>query len=71
MTLSVSDTGAGLQGEAATRAGEAFFTTKPKGTGLGLSTSRTIAALHKGRLWHGPNEAAGAGTVFSLSLPAA
>ena len=69
VTVTVADRGAGLTGEAQTRAGEAFFTTKPNGTGLGLSTSRTIAALHKGRLWHAPRE--GGGTVFSLSVPAA
>ena len=69
VTITVADTGAGMTGEAAARAGEAFFTTKPDGTGLGLSTSRTIAALHKGRLWHAPQE--GGGTVFSLSVPTA
>ena len=69
VTLTVADTGAGMTGEASARAGEAFFTTKSTGTGLGLSTCRTIAALHKGRLWHAPRE--GGGTVFSLSLPRA
>ena len=69
VTISVADTGTGLTPEARARAGEAFFTTKRTGTGLGLSTSRTIAALHKGRLWHAPRE--GGGTTFSLSLPQA
>jgi signal transduction histidine kinase len=69
VTVTVADRGPGLAPEASARAGEAFFTTKAEGTGLGLSTSRTIAALHKGRLWHAPRE--GGGTVFSLSLPAA
>ena len=69
VTVTVADTGSGMTPEAGTRAGEAFFTTKRTGTGLGLSACRTIAALHKGRLWHAPNE--GGGTVFSLSMPRA
>ena len=67
VTVTVADTGGGMTPEAGARAGEAFFTTKRTGTGLGLSACRTIAALHKGRLWHAPNE--GGGTVFSLSVP--
>ena len=69
VTVTVADTGPGMTAEASARAGEAFFTTKRTGTGLGLSACRTIAALHKGRLWHGPRE--GGGTVFSLSVPQA
>lgn len=69
VTVTVADTGPGMSAEASARAGEAFFTTKPTGTGLGLSACRTIAALHKGRLWHAPGE--GGGTVFSLSVPRA
>ena len=69
VTVTIEDTGAGMGAEARARAGEAFFTTKKTGTGLGLSACRTIAALHKGRLWHTPRE--GGGTVFSLSLPKA
>ena len=67
VTLTMADTGPGMSAEAQARAGEAFFTTKKTGTGLGLSACRTIAALHKGRLWHAPRE--GGGTVFSLSVP--
>ena len=65
--VTVADTGPGMSQEARARAGEAFYTTKRTGTGLGLSTCRTIAALHKGRLWHAPRE--GGGTVFSLTVP--
>ena len=67
--VTVADTGPGMSAEAEERAGEAFFTTKAAGTGLGLSACRTIAALHKGRLWHAPN--VGGGTVFSLTVPQA
>lgn len=69
VTITVADTGSGMTPEASAKAGDAFFTTKATGTGLGLSACRTIAALHKGRLWHAPR--AGGGTVFSLSLPKA
>ena len=48
----VLDTGAGVSGEALTRAFEPFFTTKAKGagTGLGLSISKQIVAAHHGML---------------------
>ena len=65
--VEVADTGPGMSAEASARAGEAFYTTKRTGTGLGLSACRTIAALHKGRLWHRPGQ--GGGTVFCLSVP--
>jgi signal transduction histidine kinase len=48
--LSVCDTGAGLSQEAASQAGDAFYTTKISGLGMGLSISKTILAQFGGRL---------------------
>ncbi len=50
--VSVSDTGPGLSGEAAARAFEPYFTTKPsgRGTGLGLPICRTIVQAFGGEI---------------------
>lgn len=64
----VTDTGPGLDSDAAEHAFEPFFTTKPDGTGLGLAASRAIAELHGGRL---DIEPAPTGASFLLRLPLA
>jgi len=64
--LTVADTGPGLQGGAATRAFEPFFSTKSAGMGLGLAICRSIVERHEGTL-----EAASAqprGAVFRVRL---
>ncbi|MBL8831984.1 MAG: hypothetical protein JNL71_06305 [Rhodospirillales bacterium] len=50
--ISVTDTGPGLSGEAAARAFEPYFTTKPsgRGTGLGLPICRTIVQAFGGEI---------------------
>lgn len=45
--LRVEDEGTGMDGEALTRIGEPFFTTKPKGRGLGLPATLGILRAHK------------------------
>jgi signal transduction histidine kinase len=67
LSISVSDTGAGLSADEAERIFEAFFTTKPQGTGMGLSISRRIAESHGGQLTVSPN--AGRGATFQFTLP--
>ena len=69
VTLSVSDTGPGIPAEDLPRLFEPYFTRKEGGTGLGLAIARRIAEEHGGRL--GVESAPGAGTTFTLSLPAA
>jgi PAS domain S-box-containing protein len=67
VTISVSDTGAGLRPNEAARIFEPFFTTKVHGTGMGLSISRFIVESHGGRLYATDNSPRGA--RFFLTLP--
>jgi len=70
--LSVSDNGAGLDGETLARVFDPFFTTKPpgRGTGQGLSICRNIVeGRHGGRLTL--DGAPGAGARATVELPAA
>jgi two-component system sensor histidine kinase RegB len=57
-----------MSAEAARRAGEPFFTTKPSGEGLGLGLflARTIAEQHGGTLRFESKD----GTTAILELPA-
>jgi signal transduction histidine kinase len=57
VTFVVLDDGAGISAEAAERATEPFFTTKPegKGTGLGLAIANEIVKHHCGSLTLGPS----------------
>lgn len=69
--VTVSDTGQGMDREAAEKCFDPFFTTKPigKGTGLGLSTTYGIIKSHEGLISvdSRPNR----GTTFKIHLPAA
>jgi signal transduction histidine kinase len=67
----VDDDGAGITPEAALRAAEPFFTTKPpgEGTGLGLAIAREIIHHHRGTLSIAPLP--GRGTRARVRVPAA
>ena len=69
--MTVSDTGQGMDRQAAEKCFDPFFTTKPigKGTGLGLSTTYGIIKSHEGLISvdSRPNR----GTTFKIHLPAA
>lgn len=65
--VAVCDRGRGLQGEAAERLFEPFFSTKPFGLGMGLPISRSILEWHGGRLWVDKN--ADRGACFRFTLP--
>ena len=68
----VTDDGAGISSEAAARAKEPFFTTKPEGigTGLGLAIATEIVKSHRGELTIGPNPS-GKGTRALIEIPIA
>ena len=69
--IAVADTGPGIPPEVQDRLFEPFVTTKAEGngTGLGLSTVATDVERHEGRI--GFTTAAGSGTTFRITLPAA
>lgn len=70
VTLSVADTGVGMDEATQAAAFQPFFTTKPpgQGTGLGLANVQAIVAALGGRV--GLASALGRGTVFEIILPA-
>ncbi len=69
ITISVSDTGGGIDNVHLSRIFDPFFTTKPvgEGTGLGLSIAFGIVDRHNGRI--NATSEMGKGTTFQVSLP--
>jgi C4-dicarboxylate-specific signal transduction histidine kinase len=67
VTMTVKDSGVGVDPALFDKLFEPFFTTKPEGMGMGLSVSRSIVESHGGRLWASSNE--GQGASFHVSLP--
>jgi two-component system sensor kinase FixL len=69
VTISVEDTGSGIDDSVAAQLFQPFITSKPSGMGIGLSISRTIIEAHGGRIWCEANPAGG--TIFRFTLPKA
>ncbi len=70
VALSVADTGRGMSAETLARVFDPFFTTRRgRGTGLGLSLSQTLVTRAGGVI--SAESAPGAGSTFTLWLPAA
>jgi two-component system sensor kinase FixL len=69
VTVSVADSGPGIQPEVRDQLFQPFVTTKAEGMGVGLSISRTIVDAHGGRLW--ADESPGGGATFRFTLPTA
>jgi two-component system, cell cycle sensor histidine kinase and response regulator CckA len=68
VTISISDTGVGMDSQVLSRVFEPFFTTKEHGTGLGLATSYGIIKENGGDLRVESTPAKG--TCFRIELPA-
>ena len=68
ITVSVADSGVGLDQEAMKHMFDAFFTTKAEGMGMGLSISRSIIEAHGGKLWATPNSKRGMTVHFRLPV---
>lgn len=68
-SVTIEDTGPGLDPVAAGRLFDAFFTTKPNGLGMGLAICRSVVEAHGGQLTVAPREPHGA--AFRFTIPAA
>jgi two-component system NtrC family sensor kinase len=67
VTMSVRDTGIGIEEKDLARIFDPFFSTKKKGTGLGLSVVNGIVTRHRGKV--DIDSTPGKGTDFRVSLP--
>ena len=67
VTISVRDSGIGIDEKQGGLLFDAFYTTKREGMGIGLSISRSIIEDHGGRLWATRNT--DKGSTFSFTVP--
>jgi signal transduction histidine kinase len=67
VSVSIEDSGTGINESDRARIFDPLFTTKTGGMGMGLSICRAIIENHAGRIWvsHGVNR----GSIFQLELP--
>jgi signal transduction histidine kinase len=68
VTVSVKDTGSGIDPEIIPRLFTKFATASEKGTGLGLYISKKIIEAHGGKIW-AENNKDGQGATFAFTLP--
>ena len=66
--ISIRDYGSGIPPDLLRQIFDPYFTTKPGGTGLGLATAYAIVGKHGGHI--SVESTPGAGTVFTVDLPA-
>lgn len=67
VSISITDNGIGIDGDAARHLFEPFWTTKPSGTGLGLAISYRIVEAHGGTI--AVESPPGGGCRFVITLP--
>jgi two-component system, OmpR family, sensor histidine kinase VicK len=68
VTVTVKDSGRGIDAEVITRLFEKFVSKSFQGTGVGLYISKNIVEGHGGRIW-AENNADGKGATFYFTLP--
>jgi signal transduction histidine kinase len=68
VSVSIADTGMGIDSDRTEDLFSALYTTKGEGLGLGLSICRKIVSVHGGRIWAEKNIAQGATFIFTLPL---
>jgi signal transduction histidine kinase len=68
MTLSVVDSGSGINPDINPRLFSKFATASEKGTGLGLYISKKIVEAHSGKIW-AENNKDGEGATFAFTIP--
>ena len=74
LTISVSDSGIGLDPEQQKQLFERFYqvsggiTNKTPGTGLGLALAKSMTEMHGGRMWV-ESDGLGKGSCFAFTLP--
>jgi len=68
VTVTVADTGAGIDPKNLGNIFNTFFTSKPDGMGIGLAISRSIVEAHGGRLWASANVPQGAKFHFTMPI---
>jgi signal transduction histidine kinase len=68
VSVTIADSGIGIDPKRRDRFFEALYTTKLGGLGLGLSICRKIIMIHGGHLWAEQNTTHGATFVFTLPL---
>jgi len=71
VTVTIRDTGIGINPEIMSRLFSKFVTRSQQGTGLGLFISKNIIEAHGGKIWAENNTLDGRGTTFSFTLPLA
>ncbi|MDH5298447.1 MAG: PAS domain S-box protein, partial [Desulfobulbaceae bacterium] len=67
--ITIRDEGIGIARSHIDRIFDPYFSTKSKGSGLGLAITHSIIKKHHGHIW--VESEPGAGTTFSILLPAA
>ena len=67
-SVTIADTGVGIDPAITERMFDPLFTTKDEGLGLGLSICRKIICAHGGRLWLEKNTTHGSAFTFALPL---
>jgi signal transduction histidine kinase len=67
VSVSVKDSGPGIEPALLERIFDTFVTTKPQGLGLGLHVARSIVEGHGGKIWAASDKG---GATFTFALPA-